>query len=138
MAAVFSSGLTEEGFLQGVTASEIVTLPQYKGIEVPQDVTVASAEEMEAELESILANYVEYEQVTDRPVEDGDTVNIDYVGSVDGVEFEGGSTQGAGTTVTIGVTSYIDDFLEQLIGHTPGENFDIEVTFPDPYAALDC
>ena len=133
MAAVFSSGLTEEGFLQGVTASEIVTLPQYKGIEVPQDVTVASAEEMEAELESILANYVEYQQVTDRAVMDGDTVNIDYVGSVDGVEFEGGSTQGAGTTVTIGVTSYIDDFLEQLIGHTPGENFDIEVTFPDPY-----
>ena len=133
MASAFSGGLTEEGFLQGVTASEIVTLPQYKGIEVPQEVTVASSESMEAELESILANYTEYQQVTDRPVMDGDTVNIDYVGSVDGVEFEGGSTQGAGTTVTIGVTSYIDDFLEQLIGHTPGENFDIEVTFPDPY-----
>lgn len=64
---------------------------------------------------------------------DGDTVNIDYVGSVDGVEFENGSTQNMGTSVTIGVTSYIDDFLEQLIDRLPGENFDIEVTFPDPY-----
>ena len=60
-------------------------------------------------------------------------MNIDYVGSVDGVEFEGGSTQGNGTEVTIGVTQYIDDFLEQLIGHKPGESFDVEVTFPDEY-----
>ena len=49
------------------------------------------------------------------------------------MEFEGGSTNGAGTEVTIGVTSYIDNFLEQLIGHKPGETFDIKVTFPDPY-----
>ncbi len=60
-------------------------------------------------------------------------VNIDYVGSVDGVEFSGGNTGGAGTDVTLGVTVYIDDFLEQLIGHRPGETFDVEVTFPDPY-----
>ena len=72
-------------------------------------------------------------EVTDRAVKDGDTLNIDYVGTVDGVAFEGGSTDGKGTQVTIGVTSYIDDFLEQLIGHRPGETFDIEVTFPDPY-----
>jgi trigger factor len=52
---------------------------------------------------------------------------------VDGKEFEGGSTSGQGADVTIGVTSYIDDFLEQLIGHKPGENFDIEVTFPEDY-----
>ena len=60
-------------------------------------------------------------------------MNIDYVGSIDGEEFAGGNTQGQGTTVTIGVTQYIDDFLEQLIGHTPGETFDIEVTFPETY-----
>jgi trigger factor len=66
-------------------------------------------------------------------VADGDTVNIDYVGSVDGVEFEGGSTGGNGTEVTIGVTQYIDDFLEQLIGREAGETFDINVTFPEDY-----
>ena len=69
----------------------------------------------------------------DRAVADNDKVNIDYVGKVDGTAFDGGSTNGAGTTVQIGVTNYIDGFLEQLIGHFPGETFDINVTFPDPY-----
>ena len=55
------------------------------------------------------------------------------MGSVDGTEFEGGSTQGNGTVVTIGVTQYIDDFLDQLVGHKPGETFDVNVTFPEDY-----
>ena len=63
-------------------------------------------------------------------VEDGDTV---YVGSVDGVEFEGGSTQGQGTDLVIGSGSYIDDFEEQLIGAHPGDEIDVYATFPDPY-----
>lgn len=63
----------------------------------------------------------------------GDTVNIDYVGSVDGVEFEGGNTQGAGTDLVIGSGSYIDDFEEQLIGAHPGDTVEVTVTFPDPY-----
>ena len=66
-------------------------------------------------------------------VEDGDTVNIDYVGSVDGVEFEGGSTQGQGTDLVIGSGSYIDDFEEQLIGAHPGDEVNVYATFPDPY-----
>jgi trigger factor len=71
---------------------------------------------------------------TDVAVEDGDTVNIDYVGTVDGVEFSGGNTQGQGTDLVIGSGSYIDDFEEQLIGHYVGETVDVTVTFPDPYA----
>ena len=66
-------------------------------------------------------------------VEDGETVNIDYIGSVDGVEFEGGSTQGQGTDLVIGSGSYIDDFEEQLIGAHPGDEVDVYATFPDPY-----
>ena len=66
-------------------------------------------------------------------VEDGDTVNIDYVGSVDGVEFEGGSTRGQGTDLVIGSGSYIDDFEEQLIGAHSGDEIDVYATFPDPY-----
>ena len=66
-------------------------------------------------------------------VENGDTVNIDYVGSVDGVEFDGGNTQGMGTDLVIGSGSYIDDFEEQLIGAHPGDTVEVNVTFPDPY-----
>lgn len=66
-------------------------------------------------------------------VQDGDSVNIDYVGSIDGVEFDGGSTQGAGATLVIGSGSYIDDFEEQLIGAHPGDEVDVVVTFPEDY-----
>lgn len=66
-------------------------------------------------------------------VEDGDTVNIDYVGSIDGVEFDGGNTQGNGTDLTIGSGRYIDDFEEQLSGAHPGDEVEVTVTFPDDY-----
>lgn len=129
----YSAGLTEDGYFEGVTASDYVTLPDYKNMEIPEDVSTISDEELQSELDSRMSSFSTAEQITDRAVEDGDTVNIDYVGSIDGVEFAGGNTDGEGTTVTIGVTSYIDDFLEQLIGHMPGETFDVNVTFPDPY-----
>ena len=74
-----------------------------------------------------------YSTDTSLTVEDGDTVNIDYVGSVDGVEFEGGNTQGQGTDLLIGSGSYIDDFEDQLIGTHPGDQVEVTVTFPDPY-----
>lgn len=129
----YSGALNEDGFFKKVTASDYVTLPQYKGIEVSADVLVASDEDVQTQIDSVLSNYTTYTKITDRAAVDGDTLNIDYVGSVAGVEFDGGSTDGAGTDVTIGTTSYIDDFMEQLIGHTPGETFDVAVTFPDDY-----
>ena len=70
-------------------------------------------------------------------VEDGDTVNIDYVGTVDGVEFSGGNTQGNGADLAIGSHTYIDDFEEQLIGHNVGETVEVIVTFPEDYGKED-
>lgn len=66
-------------------------------------------------------------------VKDGDQVNIDYVGYIDGKAFDGGDTQGQGTDLTIGSGSYIDDFEDQLIGAHPGDNVTVKVTFPDNY-----
>ncbi len=70
-------------------------------------------------------------------VKDGDTVNIDFVGSIDGVEFEGGNTYGNGTDLVIGSNKYIDDFEEQLIGAHPGDKVDVYVTFPENYGKED-
>ena len=70
---------------------------------------------------------------TSLTVTDGDTVNIDYVGTIDGVEFSGGNTQGAGADLVIGSGSYIDDFEEQLIGAHPGDTVEVNVTFPEDY-----
>lgn len=66
-------------------------------------------------------------------VQDGDTVNIDYVGTIDGEEFDGGSTDGQGTDLTLGSGAYIDGFEEGIVGHTVGETFDVNVTFPEDY-----
>lgn len=129
----YSAGLDEDGCLTDLDVASLVTLPDYQNAVLSQSDVEVTDDDVQEEIDEILENYAETTEVTDRAVEDGDTVNIDYVGSIDGVEFDGGSTEGAGTDVTIGVTSYIDDFLEQLIGHTPGETFDVEVTFPDPY-----
>ncbi|MGN8886281.1 FKBP-type peptidyl-prolyl cis-trans isomerase [Blautia sp. HCP28S3_G10] len=70
-------------------------------------------------------------------VKDGDTVNIDYVGKIDGEAFDGGSTDGSGTDLVIGSGSYIDDFEDQLIGSHPGDKVEVTVTFPDDYQATD-
>ncbi len=70
-------------------------------------------------------------------VKEGDTVNIDYTGYKDGVAFDGGSTNGEGTDLTIGSKMYIDGFEDGLIGHKVGETVDLNLTFPEDYGATD-
>jgi len=124
-----SNGINEDGFWEGVVALDYVEIFNFDSMEIPSDVHHVSDEEVELEIENLLVQFPP--RVMDRAVVDGDTVNIDFVGSVDGVEFENGSAEGA--DVTIGVTNFIDDFLEQLIGHMPGDIVNVEVTFPDDY-----
>lgn len=130
---VYSAYLNDDGTLKGVDSAALVTLPQYKGIAVPAEEYTITDDELNTQINSILDQYATYDQITDRAIADGDVVNIDYVGTVDGEEFSGGNTNGRGTLVTAGSDAYIDDFLTQIIGHTPGETFNVEVTFPDPY-----
>ncbi len=129
----YSTGIDKNGFWKGIKARDYVEAFDYNAFPIPAETHQISEERLESEIGNILSSYSTSINLKDRPVEFGDTVNIDYVGSVDGVEFDGGSTGGAGAEVTIGVTSYIDDFLEQLVGHMPGETFDVNVTFPEEY-----
>lgn len=89
------------------------------------------AEEAASEENDLTETTPDYNTDTSLVVADGDTVNIDYIGTVDGEEFE--NTNGAGTSLTIGSGSYIDDFEEQLIGHNVGETVTVNVTFPEDY-----
>lgn len=129
----YSVGLNADGTLKDIDPADYVELADYKAIEIPQADVAVTDEALQSQIDSILSEYPDTVQVKDREVKDGDSVNIDYVGSIDGEEFDGGNTNGEGTTVTIGQTEYIDDFLEQLIGHKPGETFDVNVTFPEDY-----
>lgn len=130
----YSKGIDENGYWANVKALDYVTLSDnYLETKIPSDVATVSDEEVQSQIDSLVSSYSTTEEITDRAVEDGDTVNIDYVGSIDGVEFSGGSTGGNGTEVIIGTSNFIDDFLTQLIGHMPGETFNVEVTFPEDY-----
>lgn len=129
----YSKYLDDYGFIEGVKASDLVEEIDYSTVKVSAAKVRSDAEYA---VSTVIANLTgQYSvQVTDREVRDGDTLNMAYKGRTkdDGVYFDGGSTDSA--DVTIGVTSYIDGFLPQLIGHKPGETFDIEVKFPDPYS----
>ena len=127
---VYSQGLTADGYYD-VKASDFITLPEYKGIVIPEEYKTVEDSEVLEELDG-LTEYYEYTvEIKDRAVADGDQVNIAYVGTIDGEAFDGGTS--TGTTVTIGVTNYVDGFLDQLVGHMPGEEVKVEVTFPEDY-----
>ena len=130
----YSEGIAENGFWADATALDYVELFVYRSFSIPKEIHEISDGALKAEINRLVESHSpETKQVTDRTVVDGDKVNMDYVGSVDGVEFSNGSTRGKGTDVTAGSTDYIDDFLTQIIGHKPGETINVEVTFPNPY-----
>ena len=130
----YSKGIDENGFWGNVTASDHIENLEYMELQIPRDTYEITDTDLQSAVDAVMAGYAnEAAKIKDRAVADGDRVNIDYVGSVDGVEFDGGSTGGYGTDVMAGSTDYIDDFLTQIIGHMPGETFNVEVTFPESY-----
>ena len=134
--SVLAAGLCVVTLLSGCQettySNDYVNLGKYKGLNyAPADVSVTDAE-VEQQIQQVLASQSTTTEVTDRTdVQDGDTVNIDYVGTVDGTAFDGGTAQGV--DLTIGSGRFIPGFEDQLIGAKVGETTTIKVTFPDPY-----
>lgn len=128
-----SAGLTADGKIENVNVKDLLTLADYANIAIPADEVAVTDEEIEEEITSALNAHKEQSSDSTLAIQDGDTVNIDFIGTVDGVEFENGSSNGSGYSLTIGSGTFIDDFEQQLIGHTPGENITVEVTFPEDY-----
>ena len=112
-----------------------VTLGEYKGVEVKREHTLVTEDEVNAEIEKERNKQAAEVAVDDRPVAEGDTVNLDYSGSVDGVKFAGGTAEGQ--TLKIGSHTFIPGFEEQMVGMNIGEEKDINVTFPTEYHAPD-
>ena len=110
-----------------------VTLGEYKGVSVKKETTVVTDVEVDARVEEERNKQATEIQVEDRAVAEGDTVNLDYAGTVDGVAFAGGTAQDQ--TLKIGSGSFIPGFEEQMIGMNIGEEKDLEVTFPEKYHA---
>ena len=116
----YSSGIDANGYLENVRALDYVTLPDnYTALPIKKSDITPSAEDIQAQVDNLLAQYATTQEVTGRAAQSGDIVNINYAGTVDGVAFTGGS--------------FIDGFEDQIIGHNVGDTFDVNVTFPDGY-----
>lgn len=130
----YSKGLKEDGTLKDNDGS-YVKLCDYDAIKIDKNEVAVTEEEVQTQIDSLMQGYQTTEQIKDRKVKKGDTVNIDYVGTVDGKEFDGGSADGY--DLTIGSGTFIEGFEDQLIGHKPGEKVEVKVTFPEDYPTED-
>lgn len=119
-------------FTVKVTVKPEITLKAYKGIEAEKAEAAVTAEEVEGEINYMLDRGSRLVDVDDRAVENGDITVIDFEGFVDGVAFEGGKAEKY--NLTIGEGQFIPGFEDQIIGHSIGDEFDINVTFPEEYA----
>ncbi len=111
--------------------AKYVTLGEYKGLSVKLNDTNVTDEELKEAEEDALASRTTQKEVTGRPVQNGDVVNIDYEGKKDGVAFQGGTA--AGRDLEIGSHSFIDGFEDGLIGAEIGETRELNLTFPEQY-----
>ena len=110
-----------------------VKLGEYKGMSVPKQDTEVSDADVDAELENKRQQQAELVLKEDEPAANGDTVVIDYVGTVDGEKFDGGSADNY--SLELGSGSFIPGFEDQLVGHKADEDVDVKVTFPEDYHA---
>ena len=110
-----------------------VSIDGYKGIEVERKVDAVTDEEVDAEIENTRKRNARTVDITDRAAEMGDIANINYEGFVDGVAFDGG--KGENHDLKLGSGSFIPGFEEQIAGKAIGEEFDVNVTFPEEYHA---
>lgn len=128
-----SDELVELGERPSYTATDYVTVGEYKGL----NIVVEPKEVSDADVESSVNAEIQAKELyeTEGTVEDGDLVNIDYEGKKDGVAFAGGTAQGA--DLKIGSDTFIDGFEDGLIGVKVGETVDLDLTFPEDYPSED-
>jgi len=129
------SGTTVAGTMSTIKAADYVTLGEYKGLPVDYNIVDPTDEDVEEQIKTNLASRATESEVTGRPVQTGDIVNINYVGKKDGVAFEGGTSPESGYDLTIGSGQFIPGFEDGLIGAKIGQTLDLDLTFPENYGS---
>lgn len=129
-------GSDEAAVLKDMKVERHVKLGEYKGMEASAKLPEVTDKELKDAVNNQCMYFVTEENgITDAKVKDGDLVNLDYVGKLNGTAFEGGSAEGY--VLEIGSNSFIGGFEEGVIGATPGETFDLDLTFPTDYRNTD-
>ncbi len=122
-------------FKVSVTTYPEIELGEYKGLKAEKTAVKVTSEEVEAEVNSMAERNARMVSVEDRAAENGDTVIIDFEGFKDGIAFDGG--KGEGHSLTLGSGQFIPGFEDQIVGKNIGDEFDVNVTFPEDYGAQD-
>ena len=120
-------------FKVSVTTYPEIEIGEYKGLKAEKTAVKVTPEEVDAEVNSMAERNARMVSVEDRAAENGDTVIIDFEGFTDGVAFEGG--KGEGHSLTLGSGQFIPGFEDQIVGKNIGDEFDVNVTFPEDYGA---
>ena len=128
----YSAMLNDDGTIKDVNVADYVKTFDVNAVKIAKADVEYTDEKMQEDINAQLENHRVLNADAALAVKDGDVVNIDYVGTIDGVEFDGGSAQGY--DLTIGSGSFIDNFEQQLIGTHPGDQVTVNVTFPEEYA----
>ena len=110
-----------------------VKIGSYKGMKIKEFAYNVEDADVDKEIERLLDRNARKIEVSDRPCQHGDTVNIDFVGTIDGVKFDGG--EAAGFDLTLGSGQFIPGFEDQVVGMNVGESRDVNVRFPENYQA---
>lgn len=131
---IMCTGCGSAKTLSTINPDKYVTLGEYKGITVSAEDTSVSDAELEAQIKTALEGQATKDPVTDRAVEDGDIVNIDYAGTKNGVSFDGGT---GNYDLEIGSGSFIEGFEDGVKGMNIGETKDLNLTFPADYSNAD-
>ena len=123
-------------FSDDFDVAKYITLGNYKGLPVTLEKAELTDEDFEKQIENLLTQSQYYVEITDRAAAEGDTLNIDFAGYLDGVQFQGGTA--AGQTISLTENSgYIDGFADGLVGVMPGASVDLNLTFPENYHSAD-
>ena len=127
----YSAMLNEDGTIKDVNVTDYVKTFDVNAVKLAKADVEYTDEKMQEDINKQLESHRVLNADTALAVKDGDVVNIDYTGTIDGTEFDGGSAQDY--DLTIGSGSFIDNFEQQLIGTHPGDQLTVNVTFPEEY-----
>ena len=133
----YSIGLDATGKIKGVKAEKYVELADFNALNMNKTDYYPTAEEEQTYINAIVESYPDLSDKKNVTVKEKDTVSVDYIGRIDGKEYEGGSTNGMGVRVTLGTLTYPEEFENGIIGHKTGETFDVSVPFAADFENAD-
>lgn len=131
----YSAGLADDGTIEGINTADYIGTFDVSSITLDEDDVTYSDDSMDSHIQSLVESYKTLNDSADLTAASGDTLSINYVGTVDGEEFDGGSADDQ--DLELGSGTFIDGFEDQLIGAHPGDDVTVNVTFPDDYGVDD-